>query len=231
MPDSSEHSPTIPPLDPVADVLEHVGRLGYAMQHDGRGDVEPMSNQPRLKRLTYCLVGLQDFLERPPAGYEQVADVLRRVGRLVRACRQLEWWDARDHYPDFNSLYQTGMEVLAEARNGSRANDPLAFLDAPVIAPSAPTPTPVAATAEELATNSPPGIQVDLQRNRIVIDGTEFLTTGETARMAQLLLDQQGEWVAMSKHGFTKPSEVKRRLPAPLLDRVEAEKGKGYRLR
>lgn len=236
MPDSSFESlprDGRPVTLPIAETLWRIGRLSYEMQYDDREGTGPVATRESLERLTEHLVGLKDLLERPPAGYEQLADVLRRVGLLVRTCRQMEWWDARDHYPEFNSLYQHGMELLYEARKRSQANDPLAFLDAPAeTGTSTTTPTPTLAVASELVpSQASTSIEVDLDRNRIVIDGTEYFTTGETARMARLLVDHQGEWVAMSKHGFTKPSEVKRRLPAPLLARVEAEKGKGYRLR
>ena len=53
----------------------------------------------------------------------------------------------------------------------------------------------------------------------------------EAARMAMLLLKNNSEWVAMSKHGFTKPSETKKALPSKVIKLIETAKGKGYRLK
>ena len=40
-----------------------------------------------------------------------------------------------------------------------------------------------------------------------------------------------GEWIAMSKYLFSKPSEILRTLPGELRSLIETSKGKGYRFK
>jgi hypothetical protein len=73
--------------------------------------------------------------------------------------------------------------------------------------------------------------EVDVELARIRIDGKAHDVPVEAARMAKLLLDADGEWVAMAKNGFTKPSTTRLKLPKELQKIIESDKGKGYRLR
>jgi len=73
--------------------------------------------------------------------------------------------------------------------------------------------------------------EVNEEFSQIRIDDKLYDVSGEAARMAKLLLDNETEWVSMKNHGFTKPSEVKKKLPEAVLNLIETEKGKGYRLK
>ena len=77
--------------------------------------------------------------------------------------------------------------------------------------------------------NKPYSVNEDLCQ--ITMSGEVHETTSEAARMACLLSNTPGEWVSMSKSGFSKPSQVKSKLPPPLLKMIESSSGKGYRLR
>lgn len=72
---------------------------------------------------------------------------------------------------------------------------------------------------------------VDLEICRITVGGKSYGVAPEVARMARLLVDAEGEWVPMSKNGFSKPSGTKKKLPIELRLMIETDKGKGYRLR
>jgi hypothetical protein len=74
-------------------------------------------------------------------------------------------------------------------------------------------------------------IEVDQSQGIVHFGDKPLHVAGEAARMLQVLCDAKGEWVAMYKNGFTKPSDTKKSLPAELCDLIESESGKGYRLR
>jgi len=88
--------------------------------------------------------------------------------------------------------------------------------------------TPPDATAEQ-EVEAP--FKVDVALSQIRIDGAAIDVSSGAARMAEILLDSDGEWVSMREHDFSKPSETKKALPASVLKLIETEKGKGYRLK
>ncbi len=59
----------------------------------------------------------------------------------------------------------------------------------------------------------------------------DYKASNEGARMVKLLVENIGEWVAMGKNDFTKPSDVRKSLPEPIQSLIESEKGKGYRIK
>lgn len=71
---------------------------------------------------------------------------------------------------------------------------------------------------------------VNEELSQIRYDGEYYDVSAEGARMVKLLAEHLGEWVAMAKNNFTKPSEVKKKLPGPIRDLIESQKGKGYRI-
>lgn len=87
------------------------------------------------------------------------------------------------------------------------------------------------ASERQVAPSPPTPYTVDSKALLLHVDGQAETVTAEGARMAQILLDADGEWVSMRDHEFTKPSEVKGKLPEAVQDLIETAKGKGYRLK
>ena len=71
---------------------------------------------------------------------------------------------------------------------------------------------------------------VDDKLLQIRYDGETHAVSSEGARMVKLLVDCFGEWVPMAQNDFSKPSDVKKKLPEQIKSLIKAEKGKGYRI-
>lgn len=70
---------------------------------------------------------------------------------------------------------------------------------------------------------------VNIEASRVLFRGESHDVTPESARLVHLLADARGDWVSMHKNGFTKASDLKRRLPEQLRRHIISESGKGYR--
>ncbi len=76
-----------------------------------------------------------------------------------------------------------------------------------------------------------PEIKIDEKLLQARYDGTVYELTDAQAIGLQAVIQAKGDWVSWSKIGISKPSAVKKGLPAPLQDLLESEPGKGCRLK
>ena len=68
-------------------------------------------------------------------------------------------------------------------------------------------------------------------RPTIVLDSNSFAAAEEEARLIEVLIEADGDWVSMTAEGFSKPDRIKRKLPEWLQNLIETASAKGYRLR
>jgi hypothetical protein len=64
-------------------------------------------------------------------------------------------------------------------------------------------------------------IVVDPKEDIVTVGGQPFSVSPKQKRMISLLVDADGDPVPMSKHGFSKPSDLKKKLPDKLLNLIE----------
>ena len=73
-------------------------------------------------------------------------------------------------------------------------------------------------------------LQVDQEKSIVTLDEEPYALTGDNLLMIKILLEADGDWVAMRKHGISTPIRIKKSLPSKLQDIIETSSGKGYRL-
>jgi hypothetical protein len=87
-------------------------------------------------------------------------------------------------------------------------------------------------TGPMAAKNSPPNCtlpEVDLALNQIRYDGNCFNVTPDAALLVQKLVEAHPQFLSASGL-FTRPSDLKNSLPAPIKSLIQSKPGSGYRI-
>jgi len=137
-------------ISPPADLLDRAGhvfmlahQLGRAFQDEQTREsgkvVDPAcwdSHQPAFEEFSKAILNLKEPIQDPPAGFDGVADALRKAASVARIIRDLvqtaegrTWAEYRDSFPDLNSAAVEGMRALKEASSAIKADDPFDFVD------------------------------------------------------------------------------------------------------
>lgn len=127
-------------LDRAGEVFGLANSLGWDFQQAHReqgGFFEAGAESPRkryherIADFENAVQSLQDEITNPPTGFDDVAEQLRKAGKLAREWSQLDHWDLLEKWPKLNQLGFDGYQAVKELRESQRLDDPWAFLDEP----------------------------------------------------------------------------------------------------